>query len=122
MDTNLTGKVALVTGASQGIGEAIARGLYREDTQVALIARTHAKLDQTARELGDRAFAIVADVLDAVSPFVAIKVAEKSTRSHRHRREQRSIVSSDGKLFRERIRRCTAVVEIWRVPPGQARP
>jgi len=77
MDTNLTGRVALVTGASQGIGEAIARDLYREGAQVALIARTQAKLDQIVRELGDRAFAIVADVLDAVSLSVAIEVAEK---------------------------------------------
>ena len=77
MDTNLTGRVALVTGASQGIGEAIARDLYREGAQVALIARTQARLDPIVRELGDRAFAIVADVLDAVSLSVAIEVAEK---------------------------------------------
>ena len=36
MDTDLTSKVALVTGASQGIGEAIARGLHREGAKVAL--------------------------------------------------------------------------------------
>jgi NADP-dependent 3-hydroxy acid dehydrogenase YdfG len=55
----------------------IARGLYRDGAQVALIARTEAKLDQTARELGDRAFAIVTDVLDAVRLSVANRGSRK---------------------------------------------
>ncbi len=75
--SKLTGKVALVTGASQGIGEAIARGLHQEGAKVALVARTQAKLDQIARELGDGAFAVAADVLDAASLSAAIKAAEE---------------------------------------------
>ena len=77
MNTDLTGKVALVTGASQGIGEAIARALHREGAKVALVARTQARLDAVARELGDGAIAIAADVVDAASLSAAIAAAER---------------------------------------------
>jgi 3-oxoacyl-[acyl-carrier protein] reductase len=40
MNTDLTGKVAFITGASQGLGEAIARALHREGAMLALVART----------------------------------------------------------------------------------
>ncbi len=73
----LTGKVAVVTGASQGIGEAIARGLHQEGAKVALLARTQAKLDDIVRELGDGAFAVAADVLDAASLSAALEAAAK---------------------------------------------
>jgi len=48
MDLNLGGKVALVTGASRGIGASIAFELAREGVQVCLAARDKAKLDEVA--------------------------------------------------------------------------
>ncbi len=51
METGLRGRVALVTGASRGIGKAIARGLAAEGCHLALIARGYEELEKTAREL-----------------------------------------------------------------------
>jgi len=61
----LDGKVAIVTGASQGIGRAIALGLAREGAQVAVAGRRQAPLDELAAEIergGGRALALTADV------------------------------------------------------------
>jgi NADP-dependent 3-hydroxy acid dehydrogenase YdfG len=63
----LQGKVALVTGASSGIGEATALALAAEGVQVATVARHHEQLDELSRRIQDKggqAFAIVADVAD----------------------------------------------------------
>ena len=51
MDLELTGKVALVTGASRGIGLAIAEGLAAEGVRVALAARSSKALDAAAGAL-----------------------------------------------------------------------
>ena len=61
----LDGRVALVTGASRGIGRAIARGLVSEGASVVLTARARETLDQTAAELaarGARVFSHPADI------------------------------------------------------------
>ena len=58
-------KVALVTGASSGIGLAVARQIVARGGRVALVARTEATLSNVARELGeDRATSFPLDVTD----------------------------------------------------------
>lgn len=65
---SLQGKVALVTGASRGIGAAIAVGFARAGADVAVLARDEAKLKSVAAEieaLGSRALVLSVDVTDA---------------------------------------------------------
>src|ERR1700733_11962028 len=66
MDLGLAGKIAVVGGASQGIGYAIARLLAGEGAQVAIVARRREPLDAAARriadETGGRGHAIAADI------------------------------------------------------------
>jgi 3-hydroxybutyrate dehydrogenase len=82
MDLGLKGKRAIVTGGSLGIGKAIARELAREGVDVAIVARTAAQLDASAKELagetGGRVIPIAADVTskEQVDRMVATAAAE----------------------------------------------
>jgi 3-oxoacyl-[acyl-carrier protein] reductase len=62
MDLGLEGRVALVTGASQGIGFGIAQELAREGAHVAVSSRTREKIDAAAGEIGAKPY--VHDTLD----------------------------------------------------------
>jgi 3-oxoacyl-[acyl-carrier protein] reductase len=67
MDLQLVGKTALVTGASMGIGRAIARGLAAEGVQVAAVARRTNLLEELASEIergqGPRPLLITSDIM-----------------------------------------------------------
>jgi NAD(P)-dependent dehydrogenase (short-subunit alcohol dehydrogenase family) len=70
MTDQLAGRVALVTGASSGIGAGIARMLARDGARVALVARRAAELDAVAAQItaaGGIATPVVADLTDDVS-------------------------------------------------------
>lgn len=80
MDLQLAGKRAIVTGASRGIGFAVAVALAAEGADVALVARGQAGLDSAAQRVskhGHRVLAITADTTDdaAVRTMVARTVA-----------------------------------------------
>ena len=60
----LTGRAAVVTGASRGIGLATARALATAGARVIMLARTAAELDARAAEIGAHAIPIACDVTD----------------------------------------------------------
>jgi NADP-dependent 3-hydroxy acid dehydrogenase YdfG len=70
-DHHNTGRVAVVTGASSGIGEATARALAADGHRVALLARRADRIQALAGDLGDGAIAIEADVTDRDSMATA---------------------------------------------------
>jgi 3-oxoacyl-[acyl-carrier protein] reductase len=64
MDLGMEGRVALVMGASRGLGRGIATVLAREGATVAIASRSLERLEEAAAEIGERATPFVADASD----------------------------------------------------------
>jgi 3-oxoacyl-[acyl-carrier protein] reductase len=76
MNLGLEGRVALVTGASRGIGRAIAEALAAEGAQVAVAARTAAAVAEVASKIGGRGYTFDSDDPGAIDPLVDAIVAD----------------------------------------------
>ena len=77
MSTDHTNRVAVITGASSGIGEATARALAASGHRLALLARRADRIEALAEEIGGEAIAIAADVTDRDSIVRAAKRVER---------------------------------------------
>jgi 3-oxoacyl-[acyl-carrier protein] reductase len=75
MDLGLDGKVALVTGASQGMGYGIAKELAAEGARVAMSSRTSEKIEAAAGEIGARPY--VHDTLDVDAAPALVEAVER---------------------------------------------
>ena len=75
---DLSGKGALVTGASGGIGGAIARALHGAGAKVVLAGTRRPVLEALAQSLGERAFVATADLADPAAADALVKAAETS--------------------------------------------
>jgi 3-oxoacyl-[acyl-carrier protein] reductase len=75
VDRLLSGRVALVTGAAQGIGMATARVLHDQGASVALADLDRDRLDEVAGELGSRAITVAGDLLDPEQPARVVDAA-----------------------------------------------
>lgn len=64
MDLQLTGQRAIITGASRGIGKAVAASLLAEGASVVVVARNRAALEDAARELGERGGHVIPLIAD----------------------------------------------------------
>jgi 3-oxoacyl-[acyl-carrier protein] reductase len=81
MDLGLSGRVALVTGASKGIGRATALTLAAEGMDVALVARNRDALEAVKKEIegkGRKAVVIAADLADPAAAQPAIDAAVRA--------------------------------------------
>lgn len=78
---SLSGKVALVTGASSGIGRGLAKGLARAGADIVAVARRSDRLEDLVQEIldaGDKAIAVSADVTDFASIERAFDEGERA--------------------------------------------
>jgi 3-oxoacyl-[acyl-carrier protein] reductase len=77
METGLDGRTALVTGATRGIGFAIAQGLVAEGAKVAVLARSREALDAAVDALGgdEVAHGLEADLVDPAAVDAAVAAA-----------------------------------------------
>jgi 3-oxoacyl-[acyl-carrier protein] reductase len=73
---DLSGKSALVTGASGGIGRAIAQCLHAAGAAVALTGTRRDALDALAGELGERVLVAPADLADPAAPTQLVKTVD----------------------------------------------
>ena len=76
MDLGLNGRVALVTGASKGLGRATAAALVAEGARVAISSRSRERIEATAGEIGARGFVHDSADLDGVPRLVEAVEAE----------------------------------------------
>ncbi|HLX99718.1 MAG TPA: 3-oxoacyl-[acyl-carrier-protein] reductase [Roseiarcus sp.] len=75
---DLTGRVALVTGASGGLGQGIARALHAQGAQVALTGTRKEALEALAAELNERAHVAPCDLADSAATEALVSDVERA--------------------------------------------
>lgn len=75
---NLSGRTAVVTGASRGIGEAAVRRLSNAGANVVLLARSGKEIQKIAQDFGERALSLTCDVSD----WKNVESAFRQSREH----------------------------------------
>jgi 3-oxoacyl-[acyl-carrier protein] reductase len=108
---DLSGQTALVTGASGGIGGAIARALHRQGAAVAVAGTRSAVLSALVAELGARAHALTADLADPEAPDRLVRDAEAAM-GHVDILVNNAGITRDGLALRLRDEDWQAVIEV----------
>lgn len=74
---SLAGKVMVITGASSGIGRAVAQRFAQEGVRQVLVARSADKLAALAAEIGGEALTVPADLIDPAAATTVLEAAQK---------------------------------------------
>jgi 3-oxoacyl-[acyl-carrier protein] reductase len=96
----LTGKTALVTGATGGIGAAIARALHAQGAHVVLSGTREAVLQERAQELGSRTSAVPANLSDPTAVDGLVEAAETAAGAPLDILVANAGITKDGLLLR----------------------
>ena len=109
---DLTGKTALVTGASGGIGGAVARAFHTQGAAVALSGTRESALQALAEELGARAFVVAADLSDPAAVDGLVARAEAAAGDPLDILVANAGVTRDGLLLRMKDEDWEAVIRV----------
>ena len=109
---DLTGKTALITGASGGIGAAIARALHAQGAHVVLSGTREAVLKELAGELSARASVVVADLSDDAAVDGLVDAAEAAAGQPLDILVANAGVTKDGLLLRMKDEDWAAVLRV----------
>ena len=109
---DLTGKTALVTGATGGIGAEIAKTLHAQGAKVVLSGTREAVLQELAQTLGERAFVAAANLSDSASVDGLIEAAEAAAGSPVDILVANAGITKDGLLMRMKDEDFQSVIQI----------
>ncbi|HEY8617784.1 3-oxoacyl-[acyl-carrier-protein] reductase [Phenylobacterium sp.] len=109
---DLSGKTALVTGATGGIGAEIARALHAQGAQVVLSGTREAVLQELAGQLGDRAAVAAANLSDPAAVDGLIEAAEKAAGAPLDILVANAGITRDGLLMRMKDEDWEAVIKV----------
>lgn len=109
---DLTGKTALVTGATGGLGASIARSLHARGAKVVLSGTREAVLQERLAELGDNAFSVTANLSDAAEVDSLIGRAEEAAGSPLDILVANAGITKDGLILRMKDEDWDAVIRV----------
>jgi 3-oxoacyl-[acyl-carrier protein] reductase len=109
---DLTGKTALVTGATGGLGSAIAKGLHAQGAHVVLSGTRESVLEQLAGELGERTSAVAANLSDAAAVDGLVEAAETAAGKPLDILIANAGITKDGLLMRMKDEEWEAVIKV----------
>jgi 3-oxoacyl-[acyl-carrier protein] reductase len=109
---DLTGKTALVTGATGGIGAAIARALHAQGAHVVLSGTREAVLQERAAELGARTSAVPANLSDPAAVDGLVEAAEAAAGAPLDILVANAGITKDGLLLRMKDDDWTEVLRV----------
>jgi 3-oxoacyl-[acyl-carrier protein] reductase len=109
---DLTGKTALVTGATGGLGSAIARAFHAQGAHVVLSGTREAVLQQLAGELGERTSAVAANLSDPAAVDGLVEAAEAAAGAPLDILVANAGITKDGLLLRMKDDDWEAVIKV----------